>query len=80
MPPRLACRQDESSDGSYDIHDEAKEFCNAYVFFVASAPAEALLRIAADVAALPGIPAGAFAVITHDRREEMGLGPRVALS
>ena len=44
------------------------------------APRRGLLLVAAHVAALPGVPAGAFASITHDRSEEMGLGPRVALS
>lgn len=61
---------DESSDGSFDIYDGGEELDGAYVFFITGAPVEDLLRVAADVAALPGVPSGAFAVITDD-----ALGP-----
>lgn len=71
---------DESSDGSFDIYDDGEEIGAAYVFFVAGAPEEVLLRVAADVAALPGVPSGAFAVVTDDKSEEIGTGRRVALS
>jgi hypothetical protein len=71
---------DESSDGSFDIYDDGEEIGGAYVFFVAGAPEEILLSVAADVAALPGVPSGAFAVVTDDRSEEIGAGRRVALS
>jgi hypothetical protein len=70
----------ESSDGSFDIYDEGEEVGDAYVFVVAGAPAEGLLRVAADVAALPGVPPGAFAAITDEQSEEIGTGRRVALS
>jgi hypothetical protein len=71
---------DESSDGSFDIYDEGEEIDGAYVFFVAGAPEEVLLSVAANVAALPGIPSGAFAVVTDDTSEEIGTGRRAALS
>jgi hypothetical protein len=71
---------DESSDGSFDIYDEGQEIGAAYVFFVAGAPEEILLGVAADVAALPGVPSGALAVVTDDKSEEIGTGRRVALS
>ncbi|MEV6270910.1 hypothetical protein AB0L64_27355 [Kribbella sp. NPDC051936] len=71
---------DESSDGSFDIYDDGDEIDGAYVFFVAGAPAEVLLSVAADVAALPGVPSGAFAVVTDDSSEEIGTGRRVALT
>lgn len=71
---------DESSDGSFDIYDDGEDFGETYVFFLAGAPEDVLLHVAADVAALPGIPAGAFAVVTDDQSEEIGNGRRVALS
>jgi hypothetical protein len=71
---------DESSDGSFDIYDDGEEIGGAYVFFVAGAPEETLLSLAADVAALPGVPSGVFAVVTDDTSEEIGTGRRVALS
>ncbi|WP_406046977.1 hypothetical protein [Kribbella sp. NBC_00889] len=71
---------DESSDGSFEIYDESEEIGETYVFFVAGAPEQVLLRVAADVAALPGVPSGAFAVVTDDQSEEIGNGRRVALS
>ena len=71
---------DESSDGSFDVYDEGEEIGEAYVFFVAGAPEEVLLRVAADVATLTGVPSGAFAVVTDDQSEEIGNGRRVALS
>ncbi|MFI5823937.1 hypothetical protein ACIA8I_33380, partial [Streptomyces rishiriensis] len=37
-----------------------------YVFFVTGAPEPALLEAAARAAALPGVPAGAFAVVSDD--------------
>lgn len=71
---------DESSDGSFDIYDDGEEIGGAYVFFVAGAPEEVLLSVAADVAALPSVPSGAFAVVTDEESEEVGTGRRVALS
>lgn len=52
---------------------------DAYVFFVAGAGEAGLPAVAARVAALPGLPAGAFAVVGDDGAEELGLGRRVAL-
>ncbi|MET9311962.1 hypothetical protein ABZX12_09065 [Kribbella sp. NPDC003505] len=71
---------DESSDGSFDIYDDGEEIDGAYVFFVAGAPEDILLSVAANVAALPGVPSGAVAVVTDDTSEEVGAGRRVALS
>jgi hypothetical protein len=71
---------DESSDGSFDIYDDGEEIDGAYVFFVAGAPEDVLLSVAANVAALPGVPSGAFAVVTDDTSEEIGTGRRTALS
>jgi hypothetical protein len=71
---------DESSDGSFDLYDDGEEIDGAYVFFVAGAPEDVLLSVAANVAALPGVPSGAFAVVTDDTSEDIGTGRRVALS
>jgi hypothetical protein len=71
---------DESSDGSFGSYDEGEELGAAFVFFVAGAPEEVLLSVAAAVAALPGVPSGAFAVVTDDQSDEVWTGRRVALS
>ncbi|MFI6680670.1 class I SAM-dependent methyltransferase [Kribbella sp. NPDC050470] len=70
---------DESSDGSFEIYDEGEEYGDTYVFFITGAGEDALLSTAVAVAALPGVPAGAFAVITDEESEEIGTGRRVAL-
>lgn len=49
-----------------------------YVFFVTGAPEPALLA-AARAAALPGVPAGAFAVVSDDTRGGAGRGRRTEL-
>jgi hypothetical protein len=72
--------EDESSDGSFDIYDEGEDFGATYIFFVSGAAEEVLLTVARNVAVLPGIPSGAFAVVTDDQSEEMGTGRRIALS
>lgn len=71
---------DESSDGSFDIYDDGEEIDGAYVFFVAGAPEAVLLSVAVNVAALPGVPSGAFVVVADDTSKEIGAGRRVALS
>ncbi|GAA0589495.1 hypothetical protein HPO96_03745 [Kribbella sandramycini] len=57
---------DESSDGSFDIYDLAGGDGDAYVYYLTGAPTEALLRTAAEVAALPGVPTGVFTVIIDE--------------
>ena len=59
--------------------DGGEEWGEFYVFFVAGAPEEVLLAVAAQVAGLPRVPAGAFAVISDDEPEEFGRGRRVSL-
>ena len=72
--------EDESSDGSFDIYDEGEEVGGTYAFFVSGAAEEILLNVAANIAALPGIPSGAFAIVTDSQSEELGTGRRVPLS
>ncbi|MFI9565236.1 hypothetical protein [Streptomyces rishiriensis] len=52
--------------GEAEIFDEGVEHGGYYVFFVTGAPEPALLEAAARAAALPGVPAGAFAVVSDD--------------
>jgi hypothetical protein len=65
--------------GEVEIFDDGEEDADAYVFFVTGADEEDLLVVASRVATLPGVPAGAFAVVSDDEAEEFGLGRRVAL-
>ncbi|XMN09256.1 hypothetical protein ACK8N7_26085 [Streptomyces griseobrunneus] len=77
---------DQVEDFLADLEDEdavavfeGEEDGDAYVFLVTGAACEELLAVAARVAALPGVPAGAFAVVSDDEAEEFGRGRRVAL-
>ncbi|KAB2594375.1 hypothetical protein [Streptomyces arboris] len=70
---------DLEDEGGMEVHDEGEEGEDAYVFFVTGAADEELLAVASRVATLPGVPAGAFAVVSDDEAEEFGRGRRVAL-
>jgi hypothetical protein len=50
-----------------------------YVFVISGASEAKLLRVAARVAALTGVPAGTFAVVSESEATEAGDGRRVAL-
>jgi hypothetical protein len=65
--------------GEIEVFDEGEEVGRAYAFFVTGAKLDDLLAVAAQVAALATVPAGAFAVVTDDEAEEMGRGRRVKL-
>jgi hypothetical protein len=65
--------------GEIEVFDEGEEFGRAYAFFITGAELAALLAVAGRIAALPVVPAGAFAVVTDDEAEEMGRGRRVKL-
>ncbi|WP_329277190.1 hypothetical protein [Streptomyces sp. NBC_01451] len=60
-------------------HDESDECEGAHVFFVTGVPEAVLLAVASRVAALPGVPGGAFAVVSDQEAEEIGVGRRVEL-
>ena len=66
-------------DGSRgEMYDDGEEFGDEYLFFVAGAPESDLLGLAREVAALPVVPAGAYATVT-DTEADMGSGRHVDL-
>jgi hypothetical protein len=71
---------EQEEKGTFEVYDDGEELGGAYLFFITGASEETLLTIAADVAALPGVPRGAFAIVTDDEAEEMGVGRRVPLT
>jgi hypothetical protein len=69
----------EEEDG-FEVYDDGEEFGNDYLFFLSGAAERTLLSVARDVARLPGVPKGAYAIVTDDEAEEMGVGQRAPLS
>ncbi|MEV0819896.1 hypothetical protein [Nonomuraea rubra] len=65
--------------GQAEVFDDGEEFGDVYVFFISGAEEDMLLRVASRVAALDGVPDGAFAMVSDDEAEEFGLGRRVEL-
>lgn len=65
--------------GEAEVFDDGEEAGDAYIFFVAGASEERLLRAASAIASSEGVPAGTYAVVTSDEAEEFGIGKRVAL-
>ncbi|MBE4737568.1 hypothetical protein HW845_22245 [Streptomyces sp. ND05-3B] len=70
---------DLEDQGDVEVFDEGEEDGDVYVFFVTGAGERDLLAVASRVATLPGVPAGAIAVVSNDEAEGFGLGRRVAL-
>ncbi|TDB76357.1 hypothetical protein [Micromonospora sp. KC723] len=70
-----------SLDGQGDVqeYDDGEQDGDHYLFFVTGTSEPALLSVAAEVASLDRVPAGAFAVVTDDEAAEFGMGRRVAL-
>ncbi|MGW1781605.1 hypothetical protein ACWCQQ_21025 [Streptomyces sp. NPDC002143] len=70
-------------EGAAEVFDEGVEHEDCYVFFVTGAAEATLLGVASRAAGLPGVPTGAFAVVTDDPAEapegEIGRGRRVEL-
>lgn len=60
-------------------HDDGEEFGDAYIFFIAGANERTLLRAASRIATRPGVPAGAFAMVTDTNAPRFGMGRRVGL-
>lgn len=71
---------ERAEKGEFEVDDEGEEFGDAYLYFITGASEEALLAVAADVAGLPGVPRGVFALVTDDEAGEMGVGRRVPLT
>ncbi|MDI6102423.1 hypothetical protein QLQ12_27770 [Actinoplanes sp. NEAU-A12] len=70
---------ESEEDGSFEVADDGEEFGEVYVFFLRGADEAMLLGVASRVAALDGVPAGAFAMVTDNEAAEYGLGRRVGL-
>jgi hypothetical protein len=65
--------------GEGEEYDDGEEYGDVYVFFLAGAEEDVLLRSAARLARLDGVPPGAVAVVTDDAAPEFGVGRRVPL-
>ena len=66
-------------DGAAGSYDEGTSFGDYFVFFLAGADEASLLAAGSRVAALNGVPAGAFALVTDTEAPDMGTGRRVDL-
>lgn len=58
---------DLEDQGDVEVFDEGEEDEDVYVFFVTGAGEGDLLAVASRVATLPGVPAGAVAVVSNTR-------------
>ena len=67
-------------DGRYEVHDDGEELGDVYVFPITGDRESDLLDVAREIARLPRVPAGAYAVVADVDQEEMGTGRRVELS
>ena len=65
--------------GELEVHDEGEEYEDNFVFLVTGAPEDELLDAAARIAALPGVPIGAYAHVSDVDAGGFGLGRRVEL-
>jgi hypothetical protein len=65
--------------GGFEVYDDGEQFGDVYVFFIAGGAEADLLSVASQVARLDGVPGGAFAMVTDDEAEEIGMGRRVSL-
>lgn len=64
-----------ASDGAED-YDDAEEFGETYAFFLTGEDEEVVLSAAKRIAAGPGLPTGAFAII-NSSGADMGQGDRI---
>ena len=69
---------DLEDNGEVEVYDDAEKVEGAHVFYLTGNRSQDLLVVAARVAARPGVPSGAFAVVTDDKAAH-GTGRRVAL-
>jgi hypothetical protein len=62
-------------DGSRgEMYDDGEELGDEYLFFIAGAAEADLIDLAREIAHLPGVPDGGYAVVTTSDAEEMGVG------
>lgn len=66
-------------DGRYEVYDDGEELGDEYVFFITGESEADLLAVATDIANMPGLPDGAFAVVTDEDLQDLGEGRRVEL-
>ena len=71
---------DLEEQGVVEVFDDGEQWGGAYIFFIAGARTPDLLAAASRVAALDGVPAGAFAMVTNERAADFGMGRRVDLT
>jgi hypothetical protein len=69
---------DLEDNGEVEVYDDAERVGQAHVFYLTGKRAQDLLAIASRVAGRPGVPRGAFAVVTDDKAAH-GTGRRVPL-
>jgi hypothetical protein len=69
-----------ADDGRYEVYDDAEELGEEYVFFITGDDEAVLLQVATAVVTLPGVPEGAFAVVTDEDQQDLGTGRRVPLA
>ena len=65
--------------GEVEVYDDGEELGDVFVFFIAGGDEHELLSAASQASVLPGVPKGAFAMVTDDAAEEFGQGRRVEL-
>ncbi|MFI5843035.1 hypothetical protein ACIA8K_25330 [Catenuloplanes sp. NPDC051500] len=65
--------------GVIEVFDDAEEWGDTYIFFIAGAKEATMIEVASRVAALDGVPAGVFARITDEKAADFGMGRRVEL-
>ncbi|WP_232344766.1 hypothetical protein [Actinoplanes awajinensis] len=70
---------DLEEEGAAESCDEGTTFGDYFVFFLVGATEAGLLAASSRVAALKGVPAGSFALVTDTEAPEMGTGRRVGL-
>lgn len=66
--------------GRGEMWDDGEEFDDEYLFFISHASEEALLTLARELRALPGVPEQTYAVVSTTDAAEWGVGRRVDLS
>jgi hypothetical protein len=70
---------DLEDEGAAEAYDAATSLGDHFVFLLAGATEAGLLSAASRVAALDGVPVGAFALVTDTDAPDMGTGRRVDL-
>ncbi len=69
---------ERTDDGDVEVYDDGEELDAEYVFFLCGGSEEGLLGVAAEVAGLPFVPPGAYALVT-DSGADLGSGRRIEL-